>query len=558
VLLYDPSNTKRKLREIENAFSEQTIYRAFIVYCKFNSLIPLGDKLKAICPTKPDNFDMNDTLEESIRKLKSNARNYSEHSLQQLLEIVNNSTKTAIKKEEKDITNVNKLVEIMTKMDENDKRPSAFRTAFLELLDTFEMNALSKDNTQMIRLKNLLPKLNADMQKQIIEFIETYDKTRKGQNVRKFKECLANIVEFKETGNNLILPQKDETGYKMINFMKKTMRTLTQEFPNIIINTVDYEKVNAPIHWELSKIHQKDVKEIIKDHYSEFAIFYKDKQIRRLMEKMLETTNDVNALAQNTLFYAPVDMKTKPKQSESDKKSNESEKKEENFKYSIFDLDLTTLLFKFYFFTALMDLIAFQNDKEILSLPLKQLEASEEDEELFMTKANEMDILSGNQTELAEKIASLILAFTNLICKDKNAINYNYKSLMELLLRSKEKEKEGITDYLKNMSDEEREVENLFKGNKLGRWSVGEQKGFRTYDTQTYDQEREDMEKTAIKEVQLNKRSVVTDMNRDIFRLDMLTEETADADMDKEDNIITYMGEDAEPEDYEMDGDENF
>jgi hypothetical protein len=363
-------------------------------------------------------------------------------------------------------------------------------------------------------------------------------------NISKFKSCIDTIVKFKETGNNLVLPSKDETGYKMINFMKKAMRILTREIPNIIINTIQYEKVNVPVHWELSKIHQTDVKEIIKNHYSDLSIFYKDKQIRLLLEKMIEMTNDVNELAQNTLFYAPVDLKT-----------NAKEKEE---KYSVFDLDLTTLLFEFYFFSVLMDLIAFQKDKEILGLPLKQLEESEDDEELFMTKANEMDILAGNETELGEKIASLIIVFTNLICKDKSVVDYNYKSLMEILLRSKEKEKEGITDYLKKMSDEEREVENLFKGNKLGRWSVGEQKGFRTYDTKTYDQEREDLENMAIKEVQLNKRSVVTDMNRDIFRLDMLAEETGEAAMDKEDNTITYMGEDAEPEDYGMDGDENF
>ena len=34
--------------------------------------------------------------------------------------------------------------------------------------------------------------------------------------------------------------------------------------------------------------------------------------------------------------------------------------------------------------------------------------------------------------------------------------------------------------------------------------------------------------------------------------------ETNDNAIDKEDNVITYMGEDAEPEDHDMDGDENF
>ena len=208
-----------------------------------------------------------------------------------------------------------------------------------------------------------------------------------------------------------------------------------------------------------------------------------------------------------------------------------------------------------------MDLIAFQTDQEILGLPLKQLEESsttEEDEESFMAKANERDILVGNQAGLAEKIASLIVSFTNLICKDKSAINYNYKSLMDFVLRSKVKEKEVITDYLKNMTVEEREIENLLKGNKLEEWSVGQQKGFHTYQKQTYDAEREAEEKQKLKDLQLNKQGGVTEGNRFILGLDAEAGEAADAEQDREDNIITYMGEDAEPEDYDMDGDETY
>ena len=108
------------------------------------------------------------------------------------------------------------------------------------------------------------------------------------------------------------------------------------------------------------------------------------------------------------------------------------------------------------------------------------------------------------------------------------------------------------------MTPEERKIENNLKSNKLGRWSKGEQKGLHSYEKNTYDQEREEMEKMAIKEVQMNKRSVVTDMNRNIYALESLAEEAADNEQDREDNVITYMGEDAEPEDYEMDGDENY
>jgi hypothetical protein len=236
-----------------------------------------------------------------------------------------------------------------------------------------------------------------------------------------------------------------------------------------------------------------------------------------------------------------------------------SEGKKSLFKYSAFDLELTTLLFQFYFISVLSDLISFKSDVDILQVPLLKLqELSSEDENLFMDKAAEMDVLVGNQAELSEKIVRLLISFTNLICKDKRAIDYNYNSLMDLIMRSKEKEKDEITDYFKEMSIEEREVENLFKMNKLGRWSKGEQKGIHTYDTNTYDQEREEMEQMALREARLNKRSIVTDMNRNIFELEMISEENNNDMLDKEDNIITYMGEDAEPEDYDMDGDENF
>jgi hypothetical protein len=555
VLLYDPSNTKRKLRDIETKFSEPTIYRAFIVYCKFNSLVPLADNLKAICPTKPENFDMTDSLDESIRKLKSNARNYSEQSLQQLLEVVNNETKAPIKKEEKMVSNVNKLAELMTTMDAADKRPSTFRTDFLNILETFELNALTADTPELRKLKNVLATLNADMLKKITEFINQY--SRNAQNAD-FTNTLETILQFKETGTNLILGQKEETGYKMVNFMKKAMRSLTREYPNMILNAVKNDNVMIPLHWDLSTRHVSDMKTVIKDYYNDLNVFYKDDQNELLMKKMLERTSDVNALAQNTLLYAPVEeLKKRQGESSPAKKSgeddnNHSPKGESAFKYSAFDLRLTTLLFNFYFLTALTDVMALQTDSEILSIPLQKEEEAEE--ESFGTKAYAADILAGNQAGLGNKIADILVSFINFIAQDKKKIDHNYKSLMDLILRSKEKEKDEITSYLGKMTVEEREVEDLFKDNKLGRWSKGQQKGVHTYVGDTYDEEREEMERIALRDAQLSKRAGLADPND----LDVLGEEETSAAQDREDNQITYMGEDGEPEEYGMDGDETF
>ena len=47
--LYDPRDTALVYPPISDRFTENTIYRAFIRYCRFNSGIPLPDNLQMIC-----------------------------------------------------------------------------------------------------------------------------------------------------------------------------------------------------------------------------------------------------------------------------------------------------------------------------------------------------------------------------------------------------------------------------------------------------------------------------------------------------------------------------
>ena len=73
--------------------------------------------------------------------------------------------------------------------------------------------------------------------------------------------------------------------------------------------------------------------------------------------------------------------------------------------------------------------------------------------------------------------------------------NFTYEDVMKKVTKSKIEEKDEITEYLKSMTDEEREIENLFKNNKLERWSVGLQKGLFAYDKDTYDREMTNFDK---------------------------------------------------------------
>jgi pyridoxine/pyridoxamine 5'-phosphate oxidase len=76
-------------------------------------------------------------------------------------------------------------------------------------------------------------------------------------------------------------------------------------------------------------------------------------------------------------------------------------------------------------------------------------------------------------------------------------------NLRRRLLVAKEKEKNQITDFLKEMSDEQREIENLMKNNKLGNWAKGQSKEIYSYTKDAYDSEMAALEQQESDDVQL-------------------------------------------------------
>ena len=113
-----------------------------------------------------------------------------------------------------------------------------------------------------------------------------------------------------------------------------------------------------------------------------------------------------------------------------------------------------------------------------------------------------------------------------------------------------------MTDKLKDMTDEERQVENIFKTHKLEQWSIGLQKGFREYDAMTYDMERENLEKQMINDIKAKKDLTNLGMNQEIYNMEA---EILQAEIDMieaEEFGLEHLGED---DDFgEFDGDEYY
>jgi hypothetical protein len=549
-MYYDPRDTKNIIPPLLAEFSEETIYKAFIVFCKYGSNIPISEVLKAVCMNKPEDFDDKSSLQEQIRKLKSEGRNYSQETFQQLLTIVNKNNIITNNRHSLIINNIQALKDMLLSLEQRHviNLPLAFTEKFQDVLVNFEINGLVEDTSEMRSLQNYLSAANDSMVATINGFIKTSSSINE-KDFKNFKDCIDNISEFQETGNNTTIDAKDETVFKMMNFIKNSLRCLTRELPNIIINEVDNANIQIPKHWGLSDRHTTDIREIINKHYVSLYEFYKDEDISNILRKYMQITRDTEILSSLTEFYAPIKMS------------------EEKYVYSTMERRLVVRLFKFYFYSTIIDLISLKDDDDVLLRRVNKPTDASSGEDLMSTAhafdeqngdITELDIISGEKKNVSEKIAKLLNAFIGIICQDKKVINYNYKSMMDKVLRSKEKEKDDITSRLKHMTDEEREVETIFKNQQLESWSKGLQKGLVSYQKRTYDEEREAMEKQMLMDQRLSKNKDVSDMNKEMYRFDLLVEDQDAAEIEDEAMRIDYMGEDADPEEFGLDGDEEF
>jgi hypothetical protein len=151
---------------------------------------------------------------------------------------------------------------------------------------------------------------------------------------------------------------------------------------------------------------------------------------------------------------------------------------------------------------------------------------------------NEVEIKMGDKKELRERVAGLLTAFLEIEVDTKSELDMSYADIDKKIRKSKQDEKKLITDFLRDMDQDERRVEDLKKQLKLGRWNVGMQKGLVKYDKATY--EREVMEMMA-------NEGGVEEMDNPVVRgvedLDADAEADAEADADREANDIGGLDE---------------
>jgi hypothetical protein len=501
--LYNQEKKKKKIISQTTSFSEDLVYKAFIYFCNFANLLPIDEELKGLCLDKPSNFDSTKQLREMIESLKNEGKVYNFSSFVELIHIISKKNIIHIATNYPIINNIELMRILIEAYTQNSyyKLDDELITKLESLLDDFSI--VSSENLELRNFKNYLGKSIVGLKQNILQIISKQSNISKS-DFAKFSQNLELTIDVENT--------KFYQNY-IINFL--------YVFPSIMLNkNVNYGAI--PKHWKLSDIHNKDIYNIVQKYYNNINNFNARPELTLALKLI---SNKCKIL----LELMPVFLYNKFLVS--DYSSSKTVKIN-----SIFDEKVVILFYNYIFYTLYNELLTISHSPE------------------FLLEVQDLQINDYDKDEFLKNSVNYILEYSSIMNNHYNLINNGYKKVKDKINMAKEKEKDLITDFLKNLSDEEREIENILKNNKLEKWNKGMQKGITQYVKENYDEEREALEKQAIKEKKLQQNNNVTAMNKELYDLAMDEQTTNDEAIDAEEYSMANIPDD---DDFDYDNDED-
>ena len=232
--------------------------------------------------------------------------------------------------------------------------------------------------------------------------------------------------------------------------------------------------------------------------------------------------------------------------------------------HALFSKRTLYMLYTYIWYSVLYEHIKATDEHEWVTTQIVEEEEEEgrENDELGMNEAEgeddvllEVQIQAGNKKMMKQRVAEYVVALIQHNMGNKQSFDVNYDTIQKRITKSKLKEKKMITDFLKNMDDDERRVEDTKKMLKLGRWNVGLRKGLVDYDKGRYVEERNQLfEELAHGDSEPGE--VV--IQRDVEEVEALEKETQEEYDAEATDMRSYYGDDADGAYYEEDRDDVF
>jgi len=545
-------NTKNKYPPINQQFDEKTIYLAFIYFCKFRSLIPIPENVLPLCSDKPEYnmLNYNDNIDEMIRKLKDNGRNYNNETFLRLLQLIGRNNIIHIDLDVPLISSFATLNNVLeTIQDSHDEViEGSLITKLQNVLNTYDI-ASTETNTDVRELNNLLTINIRSMKVDIEEFmVENRGSKVTNREINHAKSIIQSLSlwyiekDEREVGSNI----SSDSMYTIVNFYKTFISYFIDVFPNIILNKVDFSETFIPRYMNLSSNHALKISDSIKNYYSDLKMFYGNPKLISILNTIQKTAKNIELLSQYTPCFT-------------------TNHYGEQIIKPVFDERTSKMLYEYYFLRVLIQYIDLADDMDMI---VHETQTNDNVEEFFTTeilgdqmerdrdlenefyettKRENIELTSGDKKELKQLTCQLIIAFLNMANKQKDKVDISYEQIRDNIFKLKEREKMNITERLKIFTDEERELDTVMKINKLGVWSKGLQKGLTMYDKEMYEEEaefRDEMEKA---ERNIRKKNHnATDENINQYVEDYMEDQEREEDIERDAYDMNYLNDDYE------------
>lgn len=496
-IIFDNTNTKSLILDfMDEKYDENIIYKTFIHHCKYDTTNYVPEDIQHLCEKRPDEYKPTMNIFEKIRLLKSSGINYDNENLNLLLNVINNRTsqkQNLAKDKFNEKEYIKTIIEELDLDDTIDPTLSVYIKNLLQIINKTS-NQKQKIGSPIENVIRICDTFISDIEKQV----KTLSK-KETTITSKVIDLIRTIMTMDNITNDIL--------EKIINLTFK----LTNVYPNVILNKIEFKKNNIPIHWNLSLRHQNDVSKILAEQYVFKKHCFDNPVIIKLINALSETNKHINIL-----------MNILPKT------VNDVDISSENVKF----LHVYLLLYSLQSYLN----IKISSEESIVTRPI-------DDEELTIQDVDKQEVAEFISNEIIDKDrTTIIFNYLYLIHVELKHFK-TYDFVIEKVNKEKVKEKDEITDYLKGLSEEEREVKNLFKNNKLEEWSVGLKKSLVQYDKDAYDKEMEIIDE--------KRKQISSGENLD----DYYDSRNAD-EIEREELAMTVINDDDVPEGF--DGDEQY
>ena len=178
---------------------------------------------------------------------------------------------------------------------------------------------------------------------------------------------------------------------------------------------------------------------------------------------------------------------------------------------------------------------------------LEYLEERDTRVELVSDRITKTDIsfLNGNRKELRQHVVQLLIMFLEIMNNHKETIDTSYEEIQDRVFKLREREKDLVTDRLKNLTDEQRDADTILKINKLGQSSKGLQKWLTVLDKDYYDEERDFRDEMARIEKNIRKKNRdAADDNINMLIDEQIEQRRIEDEIDADAYDMEYMNED--------------